>query len=73
MNFFGSIIEGLKLIIEYILTIVTSIVEYFGLIMSSSVVFANLVGYLPNVIQVSGMAVVSIAIFKAIFGRQGSS
>lgn len=70
-SFFGSIVNFFTVIGEYLIGMFTSIIEYFGLITSSSLVFGQMVGFLPSIIQISGQAVVSIAIFKAIFGRQG--
>ncbi len=73
MGFLDSFINFLNLIVSYIGGIIGSIIGFFELIFESSTMFAVLVGYLPNFLQISGMAVVSIAIFKAVFGRQGAS
>lgn len=73
VNFFESIISAAKMAIEYLSSVVTSVIVFIQMISQSGIVIGSLVGFLPEIIQVSGMAVLSIAVIKAIFGRQGSS
>lgn len=72
-DFFSSIVNGISVIIEYMVSIMKSMYMYIQLLQESSMTLAVIIGYLPEIVQVSGMAVISIAIFKAIFGRQGAS
>lgn len=72
-DFFSSIVNGVMVGVEYIVSIMKSMYMYVQLLRESSVTLGLVIGFLPEIVQVSGMAVISIAIFKAIFGRQGSS
>ena len=73
VEFFQSISNALSLIIDYIVGLVSAGIGYIGLIFESSVFLGVLIGYLPNILQICGQFVIGAAIFKAIFGRQGSS
>lgn len=72
-NFFSSISNFFIAIGDYFVGLLSSITGFFSIINEASFTFGRMVGFLPSIIQISGMAVISIAIFKAIFGRQGSS
>lgn len=72
-DFFSSIVNAIAVALEYLHSVLKSMFMYVQLLYESSTTLAVIIGYLPEIVQVSGMAVISIAIFKAIFGRQGAS
>lgn len=73
VNFLQSIVNGIGAIVDYIVGLATAGISYISLIFESSVFLGGIVGYLPNILQICGQFVIGAAIFKAIFGRQGSS
>lgn len=73
VDIFQTIANGFTVIIDYIVGLVSAGLGYFTLLLESSTLLASMIGFLPNILQICGQFVIGAAIFKAIFGRQGSS
>ena len=73
LDFFSAIFDTANLIIDYFVGLITSLFSYITILIESSVFLSSMLGHLPVILQICGQFVISVAIFKAIFGRQGAS